>query len=306
MLFRSLLFASQAHAASFDCSKAASPAEKRICADPKLGALDSAMAEAYAKLQAAAPNPIKGIVRNDQRDWIKARDAALADPNRKADLGTLMQERIAALTPKHVHTLDFLILHDPSRPPFLLSTVTGQDMFNHWARKEWGDSGPDENDDSDNQPPSDPDEMRCNDGYTYTVSLASPALLSIGKVDTTSCQGAAHPSSQSRQFNWWLERNKVLTERDLFKDKSWRKLVAAQGIAQIEEGFGPYPQKKALTGALLDMANWQLTPDSLHIALIDEGLFGHAMAVEEVDIPWSQIDALLTPEFRAALERARH
>ena len=305
MLAALSLISPSARAASFDCGKAASLAEKRICADTGLSAQDSAMAEAYSKLQNSLPNPLKDIVRHDQRDWVKMRDAWVADPNRKTDLAGLMRERIAALTPKRTGTLEFLILHEISRPPFLLSAVTGQDMFNHWARKQWNDSVPDEDDETDKPAPGDPDEVRCNDGYTYSINLASPALLSIGRVDTTSCEGAAHPSSQSAQFNWWLERNKVLTERDMFKDKSWRKLVADQGIAQIEDALGPYPQRKALNGVLLDMANWQLTPDSLHIALVEEGLFGHAVAVENVDIPWSQVDTRLTPEFRAALGRAK-
>ncbi len=300
-----LLLACRAHAAGFDCGKAVSPAEKQICADAKLSAQDSAMADAYAKLLASLPPPLKGIVRHDQRDWIKARDNIVADPRRKADLATLIQERVAALKPRRIGTLDFLILRGQSRPPFLLGAAPGQDMFNHWARKEWGDTVPDEADEEDEAPPSaDPDEMRCNENFTYTVILASPALLSIGKSGSTYCAGAAHPTAMGEQFNWWLERNKVLAEQDMFKDKTWRKAVVDNAAAQMDPDR--IMDRKTLDPALLSPANWQITPKSLHVVIPQDSIFGHAAGQAEADVPWTKLEKLLKPEFAAALERAGH
>ena len=48
-----LAWASTAHAASFDCAKAAQPAERLICADSALSALDEAMAAEYSRARAA-------------------------------------------------------------------------------------------------------------------------------------------------------------------------------------------------------------------------------------------------------------
>lgn len=295
-----------AEAASFDCAKAASPAEKKICADVKLSAQDSAMADAYAKLQSSLPPPLKGIVKSDQRDWIKSRDALMADPQRKGDLPALMQERIDALRPKRIGTLDFLLLHGQTRPPFLLTAGPGQDMVNHWARKEWGDSKSDDTDDVPAPPKDsdDPDDMHCSESVNYTPNLASTALLSIDKSGATYCEGAAHPTAQGQQFNWWLERNKVLTGSDMFIDKSWRKVVANEGAAQMDPDR--IMDRKVLGPALTSPDNWQITAKSLHIFIPQDSIFPHAAGPQEADVPWVKLQKILKPEFSAALERAGH
>jgi uncharacterized protein len=63
------------HAASFDCEKASSAAEKMICADDLLGRLDEALAKSYAGMRAS---DIGRGARQDllktQRAWIGERD----------------------------------------------------------------------------------------------------------------------------------------------------------------------------------------------------------------------------------------
>jgi uncharacterized protein len=64
-----------AHAASFDCARATSAIEKRICADPRLSRDDEQVGAAYTAALAAAPLPFS--VREDQRRWIaEVRDKA--------------------------------------------------------------------------------------------------------------------------------------------------------------------------------------------------------------------------------------
>jgi uncharacterized protein len=77
-----------AQAASFDCARAASAVEKRICADPQLSRDDERVAEAYRLALAAAPLPF--AVRDDQRRWIAdVRDKTTGS----ADLRTALAER---------------------------------------------------------------------------------------------------------------------------------------------------------------------------------------------------------------------
>jgi len=66
-----LLLSQTAHAASFDCAKAASKSEKQICANPELSALDEKLAIAYdsAKNQ-LSPESLK-LFSNGQRAWLK-------------------------------------------------------------------------------------------------------------------------------------------------------------------------------------------------------------------------------------------
>lgn len=61
-------------AASFDCARAASPAEKAICRDARLADLDRALGQAYAARLAGEPG-----LKQEQRAWLKARDAGCGD-----------------------------------------------------------------------------------------------------------------------------------------------------------------------------------------------------------------------------------
>ncbi|HSI16994.1 MAG TPA: hypothetical protein VK980_04435 [Sphingomonas sp.] len=91
--FAALSVPAAAQAASFDCARAASTVEKRICADPQLSRDDERVAEAYRLALAAAPLPF--AVRDDQRRWIAdVRDKATTN----ADLRTALVDRATRLT----------------------------------------------------------------------------------------------------------------------------------------------------------------------------------------------------------------
>lgn len=66
---------------SFDCAKAASDAEKTVCGDARLSALDRQLAALY---KAAQTGPGELDVAAEQRGWIKGRDACwqAVDANR--------------------------------------------------------------------------------------------------------------------------------------------------------------------------------------------------------------------------------
>lgn len=79
MLGASVVLASTlAHGAGFDCGKASTPAEKAICASPKVSALDGQLGEAF---RAALKNhPDKSVaLKLDQLHWLADRDASIAD-----------------------------------------------------------------------------------------------------------------------------------------------------------------------------------------------------------------------------------
>ena len=106
MLFRCALAAlaaavlpAAAAAQSFDCAKARSPAEKAICTDPALGALDRALADAFAAATARAGDGAAAL-RVDETAWVRSRDAKCNVPARLAScLAETMTARVAALAP---------------------------------------------------------------------------------------------------------------------------------------------------------------------------------------------------------------
>ncbi|MDN7907856.1 lysozyme inhibitor LprI family protein [Burkholderia diffusa] len=81
-----------AHAAGFDCAKAASPTEKAICADAGLSSLDGELAAAWKK--ALAKGGDAAALKAAQLKWLKQRDRCGTDT---PCLGDRYRERLASL-----------------------------------------------------------------------------------------------------------------------------------------------------------------------------------------------------------------
>ena len=72
-----------AQAASFDCAKALTPAEKIICVDAELSKMDEEMADAFAAALKTKKKYV--LVRQEQREWLKSRNVC-------SDTGCLKKE----------------------------------------------------------------------------------------------------------------------------------------------------------------------------------------------------------------------
>lgn len=69
------LAASGAWATSFDCKQAGTPVEKRLCAVQSLGLLDEQLHETYQALLQTVPRHAVAGVREQQRAWLRQRNA---------------------------------------------------------------------------------------------------------------------------------------------------------------------------------------------------------------------------------------
>jgi uncharacterized protein len=93
--------AGPAPAASFDCTKAATPVEKQVCADPELGALDERLAAAFKALgdeQTGNERGRRAPRSDDQRRWLREVRDRCADA---ACLRKAYADRIAVLAAWH-------------------------------------------------------------------------------------------------------------------------------------------------------------------------------------------------------------
>jgi uncharacterized protein len=89
-----LLGASLAQAASFDCNKAGNTIEWTICGDNRLSSLDSRMGALY-RAALKAPHLDREYVRSDQRRWLRRRNRECgAERDPYYCLGSHMEERI--------------------------------------------------------------------------------------------------------------------------------------------------------------------------------------------------------------------
>jgi uncharacterized protein len=73
------LLAGQAHAASFDCARAATPDERAVCSDPQLSELDEVVARAFGQAKLASPADQQGPVVEYAHAFLKDRRACAAD-----------------------------------------------------------------------------------------------------------------------------------------------------------------------------------------------------------------------------------
>ncbi|NTZ81700.1 DUF1311 domain-containing protein [Burkholderia metallica] len=87
-----LLMPVAAHAAGFDCAKAASPTEKTICADTALSKLDGDLSAAWKR--ALAKGGDTAALKAAQLKWLKQRDQCGSDAS---CLGDRYRERLASL-----------------------------------------------------------------------------------------------------------------------------------------------------------------------------------------------------------------
>lgn len=87
-----------AHAASFDCRRAATAVERTVCSMPELVMLDSKLADAYrAALDAARGKGNEAQLREQQRDWLVSRNACITADDSRQCLKDAYQTRIAFL-----------------------------------------------------------------------------------------------------------------------------------------------------------------------------------------------------------------
>lgn len=80
---------------SFDCAKATSDAEKWVCTDEGLAALDRQLAAQYKRVQTA---PDELDIAAEQRGWIKGRDACTRAVDPRQCLREAYQTRLVELT----------------------------------------------------------------------------------------------------------------------------------------------------------------------------------------------------------------
>lgn len=87
---------------SFDCAqKLTSSVEQRICADPKLAALDRQMAGAYEAATAKATRADARTLETEQRGWIKGRNDCWKQADVQACVEAAYRMRIAALQARY-------------------------------------------------------------------------------------------------------------------------------------------------------------------------------------------------------------
>ncbi|KAB7772298.1 lysozyme inhibitor LprI family protein [Xanthomonas maliensis] len=113
------LTASAAVAASFDCKQARTAVEQRLCAVPALGRLDEQVDEAYQAVRQLTPRAALADLREQQRAWLRQRNACAPDATLDDCLRRSQQSREKELTTalaSQRQALDRIVARIPQTP----------------------------------------------------------------------------------------------------------------------------------------------------------------------------------------------
>ncbi|MBB3922042.1 lysozyme inhibitor LprI family protein [Xanthomonas arboricola] len=125
-----LLGAGGAWAASFDCKQAATAVEKRLCEVPALGHLDDQLDESYRALLDTTPRSAVAGVRDQQRAWLRQRNACAQDAKLDDCLQRTVKARadvLAKALTVQQQALDRIIALIPTAPADAARQLQGYD-----------------------------------------------------------------------------------------------------------------------------------------------------------------------------------
>jgi uncharacterized protein YecT (DUF1311 family) len=301
----------------FDCKKAATPSEKAICADPAARAADAAMAQAFAALLALQSASAKPTVIAAQARWIRDRDNACADANKRG----------ACLAEQSVRRRAFLAAEPEAGPgapgrlePFFrydkggkgraaislqllkypAPATPGERAFNAAVERLVGSLDQPEKDD--------PAPERYEHDRTMTLPYASPRLVSA-HLEGYDDIGGAHPASFSGNVNLDVERGREaqfsdlldargakavfgLCEKAVIAQKKQREgadaPLAAEDLKQLAENVA------AATGKL---ENWSFGPEKATIGYDAYAVGAYAEGAFDCEISYATLKALAKPGF---------
>lgn len=268
---------------ALDCSKAKTPPDKLICADPRAAAADAAMSKAYTDLAAHLSETDKKALIISQRQWLKDRANLCSDMTGEKLAGCLIDQTLARqhylagepeAGPGSGGKLTPVIIQQPGRKgyyevdvavlKYTLPTTATEKLFNASVDKMLKDmpSGKIE------------DEFGRDMIYSYMVHLrmiyASPKLISA-KFDTYQFEGGAHGNGGMGDINIDAATGKLLTFADVFPDAATEKLnaectrqilkeKAARSSDNKIEGDELQELKKAIAGGIVNLDDWSFAP----------------------------------------------
>jgi hypothetical protein len=145
------------------------------------------------------------------------------------------------------------------------------------------------------------------DAY-YTIQAANDRLIDTTFTDGAFPWGAAHPTSSSTSFLWWLDRGRQLTPTDIFwTDSGWQQKLVPLAIASLQSN--PDIKNKIWKGTELNQAvqsavpepdNWTITRDGLSITFGQYAVGPYYIGMPQAHLPWSQLKPLLVPHFTSS------
>lgn len=320
-------------AASFDCSKAATPFETAICNDPALSASDTMMAKAFATAIGGLEKPAAAAMRDDQRAWLAYANRDCTDDAQPLTSGTYSSQQrdcLNGLFQSRIKTLEGSRMIGGIRF-YLQSTYAAlRDTSNTDADYSWKVASYDA---SAPRIDGQDDLARAFNGFIDTKSAALSPLLGAhpdasgldetsdtsveilvdqvlpGRISLTSSSyyfghGAAHGNTGLGNMHYLVPQGRELLASDIFKGEAWQQkllvLVKAQLVAHLGENL-MLDDASSIAGVIADPDRWRFGDNGLTIQFQQYEVASYADGVPDVEISWAALAEDLTDDYTTVL-----
>jgi uncharacterized protein len=320
-----LLVSNIANAASFDCAKAKTPQEKAICTDPALSAADDEMAAAYRAALAVAPKEMVAEIREGQRAWVRSAASRCPCSAYAATSGLALclkyyeNDRTRVLRNMIVQKSGItfvwktLILSEPGSRSVDGSKAedSGDNSGPGTLNASWPeamDGSPEWQAWNKAMDAAVPKDLAPDTDIDFTAALGhvTASLVTATMDDTEFGHMAAHPNTNSIQFNWLLKQQRRLRADDVFlSDSGWDSEIQERCEKSLRKELGAdyesYLERAEMAKVLHDIVikpeNWELTKDGLAVIFPVYAVACRACTPRPVKILWSDLRPFLKPDF---------
>ena len=329
LVFALLVLALPAQAASFDCSKAATPFEHAICDHAELSGADDILAKTFATAMGGLTAPAADAMRADQRDWLSFAQRACTDDAEPLQAGRydeqganclvdLFKARSRALEGSRMiggHrfyvTSSYDALPDPyevdnpdsywkvAKHEAVLPLIDTDDPlaegFNAFVREQGSRL-------SDLLAPAGGEELAGPDPSADTsVDVVVEEVVGTRRITLAVStywygHGAAHGNYSLTYLHYHSPEQRAVVASDIFAGKSWQKVLANAAWAQLQAEHGEWLQVESaadIADAVVDPARWDLSDDyGLVIQFQPYEVSAYAYGAPTITIPWDSLGAI--------------
>jgi len=308
------LLATQATAASFDCKKAASWAEKTVCSNPELSKLDEQMAKAYHDAMVSLSPEGQKETKKYQKQWLKDRQPYCeARLKLKNNLDNNIHKCLKELYSGRNEQLFFTLKKFPYR-------IFRNVYLRHWGILNFKEiDTPDEMEDKNLsylqiENPCDENEKLWNkvilkkahddfkidyDNLEYTVNFSNKHLISLQILSYA--HGGSHGLRGFESLSWLLNDKRKLKASDLFDNKTnWRKKLTTlvfNDLKENDENFDKLMIKPSkITNVVTSADNWVIAKEGLGIQFGEylSGIGPYTVGAPLITIDWKTLNPYLS------------
>ena len=314
--------AANAEAPSFDCTKAATAAEKIVCGDHELSQADAKMAAAYARLKRTETPESFATVQESQRKWLayltascKANGPLPAEEPKRAAIKDCLTDDHADRADR-LHAIQVVkagaLALEPrmrffSRPN---SHTSDSDIypwmsgghqaaaFNAHVCKTLGLDKRRIDDENLFAFTNLPADMTLYARRTYSVARFDARVVSL-QIQTYDYTGGAHEVIGEASLNWDVTKARPLALSEMFA-KPWRKFITDYCMQDLHRQFAARgasgPDRSAVTSVIADRKSWLFAKDHATVHFTVYSIASFADGEFDVEIPYKVLQPYLRPD----------